>query len=949
MLLTTKLFIPRKGRQLIARPHLVEKLDRGLHSRVTLIAAPAGFGKSSLVSAWIEQRQTPPNTTAATWPTRPDTLPASATNPHFCWLSLDENDNDPVRFFSYLVAALQTGDPMLGVAALSLLQGAQMPPLDALLTLLLNDVNGSDRAIVLVLDDYHLITTQSIHAAMTFLVENLPPLLHLVLTSRSDPPLPLARWRVRRDLTEIRARDLRFTQAEVAAFLHYELGVELAPDDLAALEARTEGWIAGLQLAALSLGKGREVHSFIQTFSGSHAYIVDYLVEEVLRQQPTEMLNILLQTAILERFSASLCDALTGQQNGRAVLSYLEQGNLFLVALDDQREWVRYHHLFRDLLYHRLREQFGAAAIKTLHQRAAGWYAQHRLFDEAIHHHLTADDIEQAVELIEAVGFELIGQGYLFRLGGWLEKLPLDLIQVRPRLVLWRAWVLNLRGEPIALEEWLQAADLNLQTVPAPLAQDMQAQITTLLAYKTRRQGNLTLAIAQLQQALANCAADNLLTRTAVNLNLGFNYWLTGQLPQAEQALLAIQSDATHIGATHMLLLAQATRANVAVAQGKLHRAEQLCEEAIQAGLTHNHGRPFPSAGYAYAVLGGIYYERNLLAQAEEMLEQALTLGELMADGTVIRRAIFRLALLKQMKGEDDAATMLWQRAATVQDTVEESQVLLQQVRAWLVQAATTADQQTLSQASRWADTCKDRKVVTHSGAALCTQSLVAWVELQQGQPAAALTRLAPLLEAATAANQFQHRLEAMALQVLANAALGELTLARSHFGRLLTLAAPAGYVRTLVDYGEPMRLFMTAFRAHSGHTPTWSTADGGADYLTTLLTAFAPAASLTDDTTILPAATMSAATAPPQEIVTQPPAGVVQAPPVSQPLIEPLSARELEILCLVADGLSNSEIANQLIVTVGTVKKHLNNIYGKLGVSSRTQAIARSRELALL
>lgn len=924
-LLQTKFYVPPRRPQLVPRPVMTAKLHAGTTYPLMLIAAPAGFGKTTVVSEWITQSEQP-----------------------VTWLSLGDDDNDLSRFLIYLVAALRNVHPHIGERTLASLHTPQLPPLAALLTPLLNDLNQLAEPFALVLDDYHLITTPSIHEAMTFLVENLPTTLHIVLTTRVDPPLPLARWRVRNRLSELRAGDLRFTTDETTAFFNDTMGLSLSVAEIGTLEARTEGWIAALQLAALAMQQtrtmpGRQDHAdFITAFTGSHRFVIDYLTEEVLRHQSPTVRDFLLATSILDRVCGALGDALTQSATGQATLRYLEQHNLLLVPLDDERQWYRYHHLFRDLLLQRLHTQYDATTINERHQRAAQWCAAHALTEEAIHHYLAAAAIDQAADLIEEIGYQLIGSGHLGRVGMWLDKLPRDLVRSRPRLILWQAWVLNLTGQPALLEEWLQETEINLQRVPAALAQDMRAQLITLHAYRTRRQGDFALAIAQLQQALADCAADNVLTRTAINLNLGFNYWMTGAFPLAEEALIATQREAGPIQAMHMVLLARGAQANVAVAQGKLRVARQLCEETIQSGFSVNGGRPFPSTGYAYAVLGNILYEQNELAQAETALQHALELGELMADGTVIRRAIFSLAPLRQLAGDDVAAQLLWQSAFATHDTVEEPQVALQQVRAWLVQAAVAANQDALTNAVQWATRYQQQQSAGNPYGAAFAETLIAWIELLQGQPAQALARLAPLIAAAAAAGQNHHLLQMLLLQTLAHAASGETTAAHTQLLTLLKLTAPEGYIRLFVDAGEPMRLLLSTVRAQR-NTPSddrtlWA-------YVEHLCAAFGP-----QPTTLgAPIATVSQTTGRDEAAGKPYPFAAAQAGSANTTLIEPLSDRELEILHLVADGLSNSAIAGTIIVTVGTVKKHLNNIYGKLGVSSRTQAIARGRELQLL
>ncbi|MEZ4681474.1 MAG: LuxR C-terminal-related transcriptional regulator [Caldilineaceae bacterium] len=759
----------------------------------------------------------------------------------------------------------------------------------------------------------------------------------LDLTTRIDPPLPLARWRVQEQLMEIRADELRFGPAETTTFLNQTMGLALSHTEIARLAERTEGWIAALQLAALSLQGRQNTADFIAAFSGSNRFIVDYLAEEVWQRLSLERQHFLMQTALFERFCAELAEAVTGQPNAQATLTALEQANLFVIALDDDRHWYRYHHLFRELLQQRLREQFDDGVLQALHLRAAAWYTAHELTDEAIHHYLAAPAVEQAANLIEEVGYETIGKSNLTRVRLWLEKLPRELVRARPRLVLWQAWVLNLTGQPVLLEQWLQEAQLKLQAMPAAVTQDMRAQLITIQAYQTRRLGDLVAANAQLQQALATCTPDSLLTRSTINLNLGFNYWIAGELALADQMLETAQREAWTIQATHSALIAQGTRAIVAVAQGKLRRALQLCEETIQAGLLHHGGKPFPSAGYAYAVLGNILYERNELTSAENALRQAIELGQLMADGTMIRRAIFRLAPLCQLAGDDGTAQALWQRALAADDTVEEPQLSLQQVRGWLMQAAVADDRTALTKASQWANRYSQQPNDPHSYSAAFAQILVAWVELMEGRSAQALRRMAPLMATARAAGHTEQLIQLLVIQALAHAAVGDVDAAHAQLIHVLRLTAPEGYIRVFVDMGEPMRDLLASLHLSGSDRAL-------VDYREQLFAAFAPQSGQQIGTET---AGLVASPAPP--IGNRQQFDMAQEKSQSRELIESLSDRELEILHLVATGLSNSQLADELIVTVGTIKKHLNNIYGKLGVASRTQAIARGRELNLL
>src|SRR6266705_2113890 len=442
-MLTTKLYIPRLRPNVVSRPRLIERLNEGLQRKLTLISAPAGFGKTTLVSEWVEGIEQPRARTA--------------------WLSLDEGDNDPARFLAYLVAALQTIAATLGEGVLGVLQSPQPPPPEAILTALLNEITTLPDHFVLVLDDYLVIDAKAVDMALTYLVEHLPPQMHLVIATREDPQLPLARLRDRSHLTELRAADLRFTSSEAAAFLNQVMGLSLSAADIAALEDRTEGWIAGLQLAALSMQGHQDVAGFIRAFTGDHRYIVDYLVEEVLQRQPAPVRSFLLQTSILDRLHGPLCDAVTGQEEGNARLEALERGNFFVVPLDDRRHWYRYHHLFAEVLSaHLLAEQ--PDQVSTLHRRASAWYERHGSTADAIRHALSACDFERAADLVELAIPAMRQSRQEARVLGWLKALPDELLQVRPVLSVGYAWALLLNGELEGVEARLQNAERWLDT-----------------------------------------------------------------------------------------------------------------------------------------------------------------------------------------------------------------------------------------------------------------------------------------------------------------------------------------------------------------------------------------------------------------------------------------------------------------------------------------------------
>jgi LuxR family maltose regulon positive regulatory protein len=905
-LLQTKLYIPPPRPNLVPRPNLIQRLDEGLRlgHRLTLLSAPAGFGKTTLISDWLGQIKS-----------RTPVAHGSRQRARTGWLSLDEGDNEVRRFLTYALAALQQIDDGLGQMALSLLQSPQPSPLENLITLLINDIAALPDQVVLVIDDYHVISNLEVNQALSFLLENLPPQLHLVIASREDPMLPLPRLRIRRQVTEIRTKDLRFTEEEAAHFLNRTMGLNLAPEDVATLEQRTEGWVAGLQMAALSMRDHPDMTGFIEAFAGDDRYIVDYLIGEVVERQPVHIQQFLLRTGILNFLTAPLCDAVTGRDDGRDSLTHLEAANLFLISLDNRRQWYRYHHLFRDLLRYRLREEVGAAGLKSLHLRAAVWYAQNGFSDDAIHHYLAAQDYDRAADLMESLAVNLIVQGQLRRVRTWLEALPDDFIRSRPLLCVCYAWVLNLAGEATAVEPHLRDAERALPSAPAPGRKDILGLINTVYAYLARRQGDIPSSIEHLRQAVTDLAPDNLLVRSTVNLNLGFNYLLTGQLARAEGALQAARTDAEASGAVYVRLIAMAVQANTYLAQGRLKQARRLFEEAIATGLAQNRGQPCPPAGYAYAGLGRLLYEQNDLGAAEDHLSQAVELGELMADWSMIRRGLLPLAWLRQIKGEGAEAQALWGRALKVVQQAEDKRVeahlMTHQARLWLSQAvASPGDQSALATAADWAETYRQSQPDPGSYPQALPLMTLAWVELAQGRPDQVLVCLEPLAEAAAAGEWIDNLIKILALQALAQAAQGNLESALKALGRAFDLAISEGYVRTFVDYGPPMRQLLQQAAARGL----------AADYVSKLLAAFS----------------------------TEEP-GETAFPPTPQPLAEPLTEREVAILRLMAANLSHREVAQELYLSVNTVKWHSTHIYSKLGVHRRGEAVTRAQELGIL
>ncbi|MEZ4647139.1 MAG: LuxR family transcriptional regulator, partial [Chloroflexota bacterium] len=602
-LLQTKLYAPRLRPSLVPRPHLIEKLNAGLGGKLTLISAPAGFGKTTLVSAWLANGKRP-----------------------FVWLSLDDGDADPTRFLTYLVAGLQTIVPELGAGILAVLQSPQSPPLESMLTTLLNEIVTRTNDFTLVLDDYHVVDAPAVDKALNFLLEHQPPQMHLVITTREDPNLPLARLRVRDQLTELRAADLRFTLDETAVFLNQMMGLNLTPADIAALEARTEGWIAGLQLAALSMrGHRDDAASFIDAFSGSHRFVLDYLVEEVLQQQPASVQTFLLETAVLHQLTGSLCNAITGNDNGQETLETLERANLFLIPLDNERHWYRYHHLFADLLRQRLQQNMAARDIATLHARASQWYEQNDLELEAFHHATAANDTACALRLIEGNGLPLYFRGEAIPVRHWLESLTEAEFKARPALWVTYASVLTMTGRlQVNIEEILQAAETALQDAASDdKTTDLLGQIAANRAMLAVPKSQVETIITQSCRALELLHPDNAPMRTTTTWTLGYAYQVQGNRPAASEAYAETIAQSQRAGNIMTEIAATTCVGQIQEVENQTHQAAKSFRRILQ--LVGDP--PWPAACEACVGLARIHYQWNDLEAAARYGEQGLTLA----------------------------------------------------------------------------------------------------------------------------------------------------------------------------------------------------------------------------------------------------------------------------------------------------------------------------------
>ena len=640
-ILATKLYVPQPRASLVRRPRLINRLNRGLHGKLTLISAPAGFGKTTLISEWLEDLR------LATYDLREDAAREngivnrkSKIVNQTAWLSLDDGDSDPIRFLTYLVAALQTAAPDVGDKVLALLQSPQPPASESLLTLLLNELAAVPHDCVLVLDDYHVLDAPAVDAALTFLLEHLPPSMHLVIATREDPALPLARLRARGQLTELRAADLRFTAAEAAGFLNDAMGLRLAADEVAALEERTEGWIAGLQLAAISM-QGRQdaganhVAEFIHSFTGSHRFVMDYLVEEVLQQQSASVQKFLLQTSILDRLCGPLCDAVTGNPaaSGQATLEALDQSNLFIVPLDNERRWYRYHRLFADLLRQRLHQhkaQAGAEEIASYHRRASLWYEENDLVLEAFAHATAASDVARAERLIEGQGVPLHFQpGGVRPVLNWLSSLSLNVLNAYPSLWTAYASVLLVTGQPQRVEEKLRSAEVALQDAePNDRTRDLIGRIAAIRATAAAGQKQVEAIIDYSRRALQHLHPNNSAFRTSTSWKLGYAYQLQGNYAAASEAYEEVISTGEATGNVIFVIMAMIGLGGIQQERGELEQAASTYRRA----LALYGDQLLPSAGHACLGLAQIHLAWRELDAAQHYAEQGAQLTELQGD-----------------------------------------------------------------------------------------------------------------------------------------------------------------------------------------------------------------------------------------------------------------------------------------------------------------------------
>lgn len=878
-ILATKLFIPPHRPGNVPRPRLIERLQGSPADcrKMTLLSAGAGFGKTTLVSEWM----------------------AGCGQP-VAWYSLDDADGDPSRFLTYLISALQTIQAGIGKGLLAGLQSAQPPQPEAVLVSLLNEISALSRSFFLVLDDYHSVESKAVDQILAFLVDHQPPQMHLVMITRQDPSLPLARMRARGQCVELRASDLRFTPLEAADFLNRVMGLGLSSEQINALETRTEGWIAGLQLAAISMQGLPDADGFIQSFTGSHRFVLDYMLEEVLQRQSPEIQKFLLQTSILDRLCGALCDAVCGNPpgSGEATLQAVERANLFIIPLDNERHWYRFHHLFCDLLRKRLGQTLSIEAIARLHGQASQWFEQNGLMLEAFRHAVTAQEVERAERLMEDKRMPVYSPGVAAEIIAWLQSLPDALKNATPALWWKQASLLLLSGQTDRVEAILLSTEAAIAAANQPggeldeATRNLIGKIAVARATLAQTQAQIDVTLMQARRALEYLHPNNLPYRSTATRMVGFAHYWQGELEEAHRAYEEALSLARMAGDTPSAVLASIRLGQFQVDQNQIYLALDTFTHALNLlGEDLNS-----NAVVAYLGLSQIYYQWNDLETAEQFAEQSLKLAR--QYDQIVDRVIMselHLGLVKLARKDFSAASECIDEAERIS---LQKGYLSRQANINYFRILISLQQGDISTADQ---------IATQNDLPL----MKARVLIAKGDPTAALVVLDPLRRQAEEKGVTGRILDVMIQQSAAHYLRGEKELAFELLSGMLAQGESQGLIRFFVDMG-PVMAEMLSEAAARGLRP---------DYVKKVLSAFQ-------------------AEAPERR-----PIGL-QA---SQNLVEPLTPRELEILGLIAQGLSNAEICKRLFLALDTVKGHNRRIFEKLQVNRRTEAIARARALSLL
>ena len=886
--LRTKLYVPPLQSTWVSRMRLLKRMDEGFERKLTLISAPAGFGKTTLLVEWIHQKKIP-----------------------VAWFSVDKKDNDPVHFLIYVIAGLQTLEPGIGKAALTLLQSPQPPPLESILINLINDISCIPTNATLVFDDYHAVDAKPIHDLIAFLLDHLPEHMHLVMATRSDPPLLLARLRSQNQLTELRAADLSFTTNETADLFKKRLNLQISTNDIQLLETRTEGWIAGLQLAALSLHGRKDPSNFLKTFKGDHRYIADYLTEEVLNRQPDQLRNFLLQTSILERLSASLCDAVTGQDNSRQVLNTLENANMFVIPLDEERCWYRYHHLFADLLEQRLRVKQGDL-VAELHRRASQWFAKNGFKNEAVDHALIAQDYPQAAQLIEEIAEIEWDRARESRLLQWFKKLPDKRIDANPKLCIFYARELFKSGYLDNAEKRLHAAEHMLEStsISDVNKEGLLGRIAVIRAYMSTRTGDLSRTIYFSSQALKLLPRRDLNWRSVAATTLGMGYG-SDKLVESQQAFVEAMKISKAAGNIYYHIFAGSCLGSIIFKRGKLKEAKDISRQLLRLAI-ENGIEQTGIVGSLYANLGMIFCEWNDIDEGIRLLNKGIELSELGRDPVIL--ASCQVGLLRALMYRMDFAgafklmeninerTGHFTLPPWITNTISALNVFF-----WLGSGK-------LNAALQWAQERGLSIDDNIDGSHELEYIALAHILITQNKLAEADRLLQRLIENAKAGDRVYMMIEMRLMRALIFKAKQDTAAALTELKFALSLAEPGGLIMIFVSKGKSVAELLEEICAVKKRDHDDTKAGFSLSYAKKIWSVFQ--------------------------------AGTT---PKIDGLMDPISERELEVLYLIAAGLSNREIADKLFISLNTVKTHTKNINSKLGVNSRIKAVARAKELGLL
>ncbi|MCD4754087.1 MAG: LuxR C-terminal-related transcriptional regulator [Anaerolineaceae bacterium] len=886
-ILVTKLFIPQPRPELVNRQRLIDQLNHGRNNKLTLVSAPAGFGKTTLVSAWVNSLDS---------------------KERVCWYSLGVGDNDPTQFLLYLVSAFQMIEPVIGKEVISALRSPHPPPPQAVLTTVINDLAALQTQIMLVLDDYHLIKETSVHEAVAFLVENMPPVFHFVIITREDPFLPIARLRAHGQLTELRAADLRFTTDEAAQFLNHVMGLTLSEQDVSALEERTEGWIAGLQLAAVSLQGQENPSAVIEAFTGSNRLVLDYLIEDVLEQQPETIQNFLLQTSILHRLNSSLCNAITGQTDSQTILEELEHANMFLVPLDHERGWYRYQHLFAELLRRRLYQTDKNQAL-GLHEKASQWAEKNGFYDAAVEYAQQAENYQRTVALLAEHGDDFWIHGEHAKLRYWLARLPEEWMTSSPHLCIYNAWYRYAVGQYTEADFLLQCAEEKINQgsdTPAEQHQLLKGRLAAIRSLMGTWTGDGQSFIENAKFAL-QVLPEKDPWRGPAAIALGDAYLFMGEIKEAQEAQINAIAACNAVGDIFFTIVANLKLAATLRAQGKLNSVVQICQQ--QLALAERNGIAHMSViGWLYEIWGDVLIERNQLKEALPLIIKGT---ELTQNGDLSLDTYAKLTLVKALydTGDFEGVNEILMQLELLDQGHAQIEYLSKSLASWRIWIApdiVQSSQQWLSMCGLKTD---DPLTISNEN----EYRLLVKTLLITGSIDEAYHLSRRLLDQVEGSQRILDHIETLLMMAMTTMYKENIDQAIGFIKQALHLTEEEGFIRIFVKEGQPIAQLL--YEALSRQIKT--------NYVRQILSAF------------------------PTEKEQQ----FSQKPRLrsDEEWIELLSERELDVLAFLAKGLSNSDIAKKLYLSLNTVKAHTRNIYRKLNVSSRTQATAKARVLGLL